>query len=1316
MSRRILNGLGVWWLSLVCVAGQAVPVDRGVAVADVWRADRPLYVKGGLGIAAEHLDALDAWLREKAPNWTVVLMRDARGETYRDAEGRTYQGMDAVEHALGQRLPAETGFGAMRHPETGELNGAYFILFLEERKLSYHASEVYDRRRLGEDHWIGNLDAPAIAAMRQGGRVIDAARNTISSIDAELARRLRMEVAEREREIERQRRTNEETAAAIRESRLRLEDLTARTAGLRRDFNQPPGDLANPPLARWGAKLDSAERLLGTDAAAAASELRQVADWIDAQGRRLHDHERVPGRIREIEGRMDGLSLHEASVAARQALMEARAQLAAAGDAHARADSAAAMQVSTAEALIVDATRLDQATRGAARRLEELADRATRQGASQGIRQMLDQAHAALFETGRDGGMADEIAARLDREQAVRVYAMRQRAMRKSAVIAGIGVAVLGLLAAGWLGRRRRREPKRLALEAFATWEATLRQRGDGLFELLDRTSKAVGSGEALERSGRAGETLELSRGVLADVDHLFVLASGIDRVLDEARGLLFPKNPWFAAVNGVSRQRFDRALHLLEKQPLRFSPDDPVRTMIQGRPVGEWRDLLAQRGGESEFSLTFPELNDAFHQRATRAVDALGVLESCWGEVHAGLDRLEKELARIEALERETDRAAAADGRFEMAAVFDQLLPSARRDFETAEDRASMDPVAVLSSELALGTRKAADAAGLCERVLEFRANLLPALELAAANLTGEGRRTEWIGSALDDLSRRADELSLAALERGISADLEALAADGAALAARAERSAALARRALGSELPAIDEAARRVVAERERLATALGVPADRPLKESDESNPDRHLEEARRHHGAAVAELDRGADEAALHSLDACARWCATAQGVMDETARAFSEADAAWETIPLETSRVEALVPAAIETHRSLARRFSPEALRLRHAGSPHEAADAAVEDQLSEAEERLGRAREAITAARESHRTAALLKAAALRDEAVEANAEAAHHLALVHRHAEVVEATIAGNQTAFANLQQRSARLAAAVGEPVATRPTLRDFANATEQLESAAVGVPAEGPAADPFATAALLSAVATAFDAVEESLTADRSHHAETARSLAATERELLAGRQWVDQAQGDGIPDSPQTQQCIARIQSLETELEALRQRFSEPHGDWAAIDAEVDALAAEATRVNGSLRGELERAVECARAVQDAAERVRAASSWLASTGSGALEQARAVLATGDYVAALAQARLAWQQADEAIRQEEERERRRQREAAQRREAELRRQRSRSSSGFGSSRSSFSSGGRSSFSSGSGSRRSSFSSGSGTKRSGW
>ena len=200
---HVYNSITLLWGFILCLLGPEskasetdVALPSGVSILENWRVDQHLYTVGELGVDAVQLAGLEEWLDENAPNWTVLLMESSEGEKYTDVFGVEHGGIDAVEHAMGKGLPASTGFGGLKDSSSGLANGAFFILFMKDRNFSYFGDRSYQRYRLGADQWRGNLDRPAIAAMRNGGRVIDAARDSIQSIDARYRKAV---LAEKER-------------------------------------------------------------------------------------------------------------------------------------------------------------------------------------------------------------------------------------------------------------------------------------------------------------------------------------------------------------------------------------------------------------------------------------------------------------------------------------------------------------------------------------------------------------------------------------------------------------------------------------------------------------------------------------------------------------------------------------------------------------------------------------------------------------------------------------------------------------------------------------------------------------------------------------------------------------------------------------------------------------------------------------------------------------------------------------------------------------------------------------------------------------
>ncbi len=1292
--------------------GETVFVDRGVEVPGIWRPDRHLYVKGDLRIPRDRLDAFAEWIESTAPNWTVVLMENARGESFRDAAGQSFSGMDAVEHSLGKTLTAATAFGERTHPQTGEKNGAYFILYLEERKLAYHASEAYDNRRLGEDHWIGNLDSAAIAAMRGGGRVLDAAKDTVITIDRELGRRIRQESEARAREAERARRANEETAAAIAEARQSLAELETRIEGLRRDFNRPPGDLGSAPLAQWSARLDAAERSLAQGDPEAVTLMQSAATAIAGHISALFHHEGAPARFRSLRQALDALRLHEFSAAARSALLAGRTRLQAAEEAHARADSMYIEEFAAAETHLEVAVKSDRSIRGDVVRLEQLERRAAALNAPVVAGQLKKIRDNLMTGAGTSGDM-DRAASTLAQAEADQRRAVRQREMLKAAGITGVSLAMIGLIFAGWWGNRRRRAPRARALDRFATWESTLRDRSGDLLELLDRTSKAIGTDIALGRSGWTGETLRLSRQTLADVDQLFILASGLDRVLEQTRKLLFPDNFLSAGVNRISSSRYEHALDLLDKEPVRFSPGDPLRPILQGREADKPR-LFSEHSGKAEpFTLTFEQLNGAFRERASSALAGLGVLEHCWIEVERSLADLDALIAGTESAERGIYQQASGDGLLEIPGVFDSLLPAAREDQARAAATATTDPVAALRDELPRGAGKAADAAELCHLVGRIRKEVMPVLGQHARILQDHGRESGWIDDGLDDFSSRASALAMAAMETRIVGDLAILSADSDHLAETAVVSGGLAGRAGESCVPAMDAARLRIDAERQRLGGLLGLAAEKILCESSDADPSRRLEQAHQQHAAALAGIDLGDVAAASHALDACENFCLSAHEVMDATAAAFESAGDAFAKLDQEADRVAGLFPAAARVLEALEQQWSASTLRPASVDSLFPDAEASVSNHIHQAEAMLERSRLTAAAARQKHREGSILQAAELREDAAAACAEADEYLAGIHAHAAAIESVVAANTSSMPLLGQRIRQLTEAVNAPQITQPTMREFASARELADAAALAVQRRGASANPFEAARLLGSATASLQAIGTLLINDRQMHEEVARSLDAAERELKGVVALAARSRTDGIPDSPETARSLIDLELLERELEEARRSFAIPHGDWRNLDEVADRIAGDAARLGGRLSGELDLAEQSVREIHAALAKVRAAPGGIGASGAEELERARAMLSAGDYLAAQRFAAAATHQAEQAIRQAEAEALRRLRDEERQREAARRRRTSRTALGASSG---FASRSRSGFSSRSGSSRSSFSSGSGTRRSGW
>jgi len=317
------------WLALVCSVSSLVTnesiaqasassssyaqlgftqIERVQDVLSSWTPDRHLYVKGDIGASRQQLADLEAWISENGSHWTIVLLDSADGEYYVAADGRSLFGIDAVEVALGMGLSNQTKFGELVHPVTHENDGAIFVLMLKNRKFSYFGSEAQDRRGLGEAHWFGELDQPALRAMRSGGRVLDAVRDTVKSINQRLERMIQSE-AETARNLElEQQRDFQSATEAISHLREVYDQVQEDAKAFRQTNSAATGELANPPLADWKNRLDVLAAQTNLESAnGTLPNLRQLGVELDqylngyAAVRGFQDHRKdIEGQIAEL--------------------------------------------------------------------------------------------------------------------------------------------------------------------------------------------------------------------------------------------------------------------------------------------------------------------------------------------------------------------------------------------------------------------------------------------------------------------------------------------------------------------------------------------------------------------------------------------------------------------------------------------------------------------------------------------------------------------------------------------------------------------------------------------------------------------------------------------------------------------------------------------------------------------------------------------------------------------------------------------------------------------------------------------------------
>lgn len=1277
--------------SLVCAGDTVFPVSRGTEVVKSWEPTQHVYTKGALGVGNKQLQELEQWMDQYARNWTAVLLENAEGETFTDAEGKTYTGMDAVDHALGKGLPNQTVLGQMVDDRTGQRNAAFFVLYLKERRFGYYASDAFDSRGLGEDRWQGNLDAPAIAAMRSGGRVVDAVKDTITNLEKKLTRAIKAERQARERVAADAKRFLQQAQNSMTSATEKITALQQRVQKLRTAQISPEsvdGDLSRPDITRWRNELGiAANSLADGNIRAARTRVEQVIKSIGLFHQRLDRYVQSGEFLARLNERLPTLKSHLESVDAPIELQVARDAMAKASSAHARMDSA--------------------------------------------YRSALDDAEAA-FEA------FDVANARA--EQAVKHRKERQRTHRR--VAGGSAAAgVAALLGLGVAGNRRRRRIKQEAERLCDIWETGIREKTDGLFTLLDRTAVVVGSASDLKKRGYTGETLELSRQTIKDVDELFIMASCADAVLERAQKLTRPDGIGGRGVNLVAESRYQEALKLLNQDAIQFEPKDGLEHIMRS-PRSDREALLGDLKTYEPFAMSFDELIAAFNERAARALTSLDTIESAWATIVPEMESVDAELLGIEAKESEIDQAAREDGLFFLLPVFEKLLPSARKDQLAAVQLGGSDPVAALRTKGADAQRKTSEAKKLVNAAIRFRSEKLDAIREGGAELAEKDYAVAWIGILLGEFSEKADEIARGAVALPVEDEIDGWQESLKSFSDRVAEARRTAERLESSSTLSIEETTAAIADARAELAAALELSPDDLFCESEEWDPVRFVERAGESLAAARAALDRGAVSAAEVSLNEVEALTNDARRIVVMTTDAHASHERKFAQCEKETKRLDGFVAWHTEILDRLRSRYASSALRLAEADPAHEGVEDTVESHIDEATSMIATCREWQTQADTHFRSGKILSAADVLCDIEDEHGDIARRFTEIVRQDESLKKTEQANAAAVAQHEQTADSLRPAMSDPKVSQSTIDVFADAMSLADRAREAVNAPHGVADPFAAESLLKKLEAALDHVEDLAQTNRDSFAEADRSAASARRQLDENLKLVSKADRDNVPDSPATNEARAATEQLVEDARRVDAQLKEAHLDWLQVDAEADRIDAEGARWAARLQEELERARQSVAMMQQASAVVRGATGWTGSHGvriSGSpgydyVESARQFLLVGNYLAAqqaasearriaeqavaAAQARVAQLRREEQERREAARRRRRARQRAE--EARRRRARSSSSStgGFSSRRSS--GGGFSSSSSrrssSSGSRRSSFSSGSGVSRSGW
>jgi len=1220
------------WPTIASAQRSSAPSELGYAriqaaqdVIQLWDAEQRLFVKGDIGVSDSHLTALASWLAANGPHWTIVLMSDAGDEAFTAADRRVYFGMDAVEFALGKGLTNRTSFGQLTHPATGETDGAIFILFLKERKFSYFSSEAQDRRGLGRSQWIGELDQPAFRAMRGGGRIIDAVKDTVKSINQRLDRAIQEETeSARQAELERLRdlQSAKESMAHVKEL---MEQVEADRLHLREQQPGAQGELANPPLASWREQLATIESgLTEQNASERQLRLKQLGTEMDAY---LNGYAALQGY---------------------------------------------AINRSDVEKVISElSTAPNKVTAGSIREIEKLlqsADTKARNG-DLDVTQTLRQAEE---EVARGRKLSADEVQRLEQEQA------RRRLIRQ--ILSGVAGAISLLFGVVLIAFNRLRKPAMdRAVEMLRSRESSISKETDGLDQLFSRSADLLGSRERVDQRGYTGSTRNLSFGALGDIDDLLIMNKEIRRVIEQSRELIEPKGIWESIVNTFSREPFDESIRKLSGAPLKFTRATGIPLVLMDivRQKAKAEGQPEPKEVPDEIVLTFDEIYQAIQSRRQRAAQSIEKLENSLMNVNDELTRLQSELQGALDQDSRLSNAALSDGFFGVPSFFDVLIPSAQADVKEAEPLSATDAVSAIDGPIARASRKLNDARSLAACMEEFRLQKLPEMIAISEKLRGLSYPTAWMDVELKQRSQRANQLMEKATQQSIAPDIDQWKDSLDQLMGEAREAWTLATRIHEQTTPRLERLKNEIRDARVELGKQLQLPPEQILVEPN-LNPDDALAIAERSLDAAATMLKQGKVQACREALEGSDAAVAQAVATIEsshQSSREFASRKGKEEDL-LQQSMVR--FENLWEEIRKAEQQYSEDALRLAYstpAPSAQEStatpqADApssepSIDREGQRAPQLLDRARDRANAcstilsnAEAMFRKGMLLTSMGKVQEAAGLIAQMNIRLDRVADHLNRLEQTVVENQKTLAACGASVDRLADSQRDRMVTVPTLEQIQTLISQMDQFQRQYASPQNHTNPFEFAQLLVAIQKRIAELEGMVVSDRHGYAEAQRALDGAVQQWQVANQYVKQARADNIPDSQATSEGVRRVDLLERNLLHVQQDFGQDHGDWRSISSRSASIQSELSAVSRQLNTELQQASATLEAFQQASQMVYDAEHWTGqwgirvngSPGVRTLEAARASLQRGQYQAALEASRRAYSEAQSEIQRAE------------------------------------------------------------------
>jgi hypothetical protein len=1155
-----------------------------------WTPEHQLYTRGNVGVDAKRLNDLALWLQQNAPHWLVVLIEDASNESYRTTN-QSFKGIDAVEVQLGTRLSNETDFGKLEHPRTKEPDGAVLVIMLKQRRVSYFASDAQDTRNLGESHWKGELDQPAILAMKSGGRIVDAVQNTIKNINQRLNQTIQSEV-DRETAIARskQREVSSFQVAAS-SAKLQLSEITSQRDRFRQAQPSATGSLASPPIDDWTSKIDAFLADVNEEnVRAIQTEFSKTKEEIDHY---VHGYA-------EIEGLDANLARYDASI---QRLASAN-------------EPKLAPSLIAIDKAIADAKRsAAQGDLDVERHLGELNS-------------ILEQASTEL----------DTIQRTAAQRRAIWDWTRRITIGFLVAIAAGIAL-VLRVM------NQRRIPIMNKAIHELARREEAIQKETDRTSRLFTRANDLLGSRERIEKRGYEGKTKELSLKILETVDNLFIISKEMRRVLELARNAIHPvhfKDRWR---NRFSSELYAEGIALLNGKSLSFQEAHGLPRILR-QTTGD--ALPANSKGEVE--INFETAFSLFQKRGGEAAAMLDRLEAALTSSQDLLTQSQMRLDHTLELDRQLSERSEGRIQWDLPSFLSDAAPKLANELRQIESKAMFDSVGVVEDLLPPVQSKVESIHFALSQVTEASEKHFPAAIAESETLSELGYRTDWIPREFQAIVREWDKF-VASLVSSNSVNLHSansstdknpvpnpsdLTPAFESLANRVVALSSTAKQVDALEKNRIQGIKEKVHTARLTIAQKLGLSVDQ-IHFGKQSTTDVKFQRVEAELLTAKQLIAKGDQPAAescrLQAEEQLIKIEGATQAAIDMANRFPEQSAALQKEVAVERDRWVA-TRTELERWQSI---YDPVILQ----SSPQsETASTkkkqqSLENLLGEAHSQLDFASGIITQARSKFDSGLVVQAAEHLLQSQGALAQAKWSIDFVTDFGKRLEQQETKNQKHQQELIQWIDVLEKNLDDPRASYTTIQALRTLIKSSR-ASLSETESTTRKNPIETAKRWQQWEERLNQLQSKLVSDRQAHAEATRAVRGAKEQWDTAWALVQKSQTDGIPDSTATVQANDRIGKLKEAVASLEASLQKPQGDWREIDEQAYRLHATIDGAAKTLASELDDAARVYEVFRRGSQAVFDAENWIGKRGSRVnthdgtelLEKARKALQRGRY----------------------------------------------------------------------------------------